>query len=101
RTIPHRSNRFAGQAAGVGARLRGSSPSSGMIGGGRSGTARVHAMATRIKAMPGCRVPDALIISGAGPYVDPWHDFPATSARLADIVRGIGCSVDVNEGVED
>jgi uncharacterized protein len=72
-----------------------------MIGGGRSGTARVHAMATRIKAMPGCRVPDALVISGAGPYVDPWHDFPATSARLADIVRGIGCSVDVNEGVED
>jgi type 1 glutamine amidotransferase len=58
-------------------------------------------MATRIMAMPGCRVPDALVISGAGPYVDPWHDFPATSARLAAIVRGLGCSVDVTEEVED
>jgi hypothetical protein len=58
-------------------------------------------MATRIKAMPGCRVPDALVISGAGPYVDPWHDFPATSARLAAIVNDLGYSVDVTEEVED
>jgi type 1 glutamine amidotransferase len=58
-------------------------------------------MATRIMAMPGCRVPDALVISGAGPYIDSWHDFPATSARLAAIVRGLGCSVDVTELVED
>jgi uncharacterized protein len=58
-------------------------------------------MATTIMAMPGCRVPDALVVSGAGPYVDPWHDFPATSARLADILSGLGCSVDVTEQVED
>ena len=51
--------------------------------------------------MSGCRVPDALVVSGAGPYVDPWHDFPATSARLADIISGLGYTVDVTERVED
>ena len=25
------------------------------------------------------------VISGAGRYSDPWHDFPATSARIAEI----------------
>ena len=46
-------------------------------------------------------MPDALVVSGAGPYVDPWHDFPATSARLADIISGLGYTVDVTERVED
>ncbi len=44
---------------------------------------------------------DALVVSGGGPYMDPWHDFSATSARLAEIVRGLGYSVDVTEQVED
>jgi uncharacterized protein len=58
-------------------------------------------MATRIMAMPGCRVPDALVVSGAGPYVDPWHDFPATSGRLAALIRNQGLTVEVTGDVED
>ena len=72
-----------------------------MSGGGRMRDRSGSAMATTIMAMPGCRVPDALVVSGAGPYVDPWHELPATSARLADIVSGLGYSVDVTEQVED
>ena len=45
--------------------------------------------------MSGCPVPDALVVSGAGPYVDPWHDFAATSARLAAILEGLGHRVDI------
>jgi type 1 glutamine amidotransferase len=44
---------------------------------------------------------DALIISGSGPYADPWHPFPITSARIADIVNSLGCSVVVTEEVEE
>ena len=51
--------------------------------------------------MPGCPVPDALVVSGAGPYADPWHDFAATSGRLAAILRDLGLLVDVTEDVED
>jgi uncharacterized protein len=58
-------------------------------------------MATRIMVMPGCRVPDAVVVSGAGPYLDPWHDFPATSGRLAAILRDLGLAVEVTEEVED
>ena len=50
--------------------------------------------------MPGCPVPDALVVSGAGPYVDPWHDFPATSARLAALLRNTGLTVDITTEVE-
>ena len=51
--------------------------------------------------MSGCPVPDALVVSGAGPYVDPWHDFAATSARLAAILEGLGYRVDITGEVED
>jgi len=51
--------------------------------------------------MSGCPVPDALVVSGAGPYVDPWHDFAATSARLAAILEGLGYGVDITGEVED
>ncbi|MFL6046675.1 MAG: ThuA domain-containing protein [Propionibacteriaceae bacterium] len=44
---------------------------------------------------------DALIISGSGLYADSWHPFPITSARIADIINGIGYSVDVTEDVEE
>lgn len=46
-------------------------------------------------------MPDALVVSGAGPYVDPWHDFAATSARLAAILEGLGHRVDITGEVED
>ena len=45
-------------------------------------------------------MPDALIVSGAGPYADAWHDFAATSARLAGIVEDAGGGVTVTEDVE-
>jgi hypothetical protein len=45
-------------------------------------------------------VPDALVVSGAGAYVDPWHDFAATSARLASLLRHGGFTVDVTGEVE-
>jgi len=51
--------------------------------------------------MSGCPVPDALVVSGAGPYVDPWHDFAATSARLAAILEGLGHRLDITGEVED
>jgi uncharacterized protein len=43
---------------------------------------------------------DALIISGSGPYADPWHPFPITSGRIADIVNDLGYSVDITEHIE-
>jgi type 1 glutamine amidotransferase len=52
-------------------------------------------------AMSGCRVPDALVVSGAGPYVDPWHDFDATSGRLAAVIQNLGYTVDITRDVED
>jgi len=42
----------------------------------------------------------ALILSGAGRYADPWHPFPETSGRLADILRGAGFHVEVSEAVD-
>lgn len=45
-------------------------------------------------------VPDALVVSGAGPYADAWHDFAATSARLAAVVEDAGCRAVVTEDVE-
>ena len=45
-------------------------------------------------------ISDVLVISGSGPYADPWHPFPATSARLASIIESLGCSVSVTDEVE-
>jgi hypothetical protein len=45
-------------------------------------------------------MPDVLLISGSGPYADPWHRFPATSARIAGIIGALGLSVEVTEDVE-
>ena len=44
--------------------------------------------------------PRALILSGAGRYADPWHPFAATSARIADILRGEGVEVEIVEDVD-
>ena len=35
------------------------------------------------------------ILSGAGPYADPWHDFPATSAAAARALHPLGLDVAV------
>lgn len=43
---------------------------------------------------------DALVISGAGAYTDAWHQFAATSARLAGVVEDAGYSVEVSDDVE-
>jgi uncharacterized protein len=43
---------------------------------------------------------DVVVISGAGPYADPWHPFADTSARLAAIVDSAGYAVHVREDVE-
>jgi hypothetical protein len=43
---------------------------------------------------------DVLVISGSAPYVDEWHDFPTTSARVATILEGLGHSVRLTEDVE-
>jgi type 1 glutamine amidotransferase len=43
---------------------------------------------------------DALVLSGAGAYADAWHQFVATSARLAGIVEDAGYSVEVTDDVE-
>ena len=43
---------------------------------------------------------DALVLSGAGAYADPWHPFVATSARLAGTVEEAGYSVEVTDDVE-
>lgn len=42
----------------------------------------------------------ALILSGAGRYADPWHPFADTSSRLADILRGEGFDVEISEDVD-
>lgn len=43
---------------------------------------------------------DVVLISGGGPYADPWHPFPETSARLAAIVESVGYSVRISKDVE-
>ena len=43
---------------------------------------------------------DVLVISGSGAYVDQWHDFPTTSARVAAVIEGLGHSVRLTEDVE-
>jgi hypothetical protein len=46
-------------------------------------------------------VADVLIVSGAGSYVDPWHPFPETSARLAALITSLGHRVRVADQVEE
>jgi type 1 glutamine amidotransferase len=41
----------------------------------------------------------SVILSGAGPYSDPWHAFPETSHRLSAIIRGLGHEVEVTEDI--
>src|SRR5690349_19137920 len=41
-----------------------------------------------------------MVLSGAERYADPWHDFPATSARLAEVVAGPGRRVRIVDDVE-
>jgi len=42
-----------------------------------------------------------LILSGGGPYADPWHPFGATSSRLAAIAGSLGHDVEVAEELEE
>jgi type 1 glutamine amidotransferase len=41
------------------------------------------------------------LISGAGPYADPWHSFAETSARLATIIGDLGHQVQLLDRVEN
>ncbi|MDQ1575582.1 MAG: uncharacterized protein QOH55_732 [Microbacteriaceae bacterium] len=43
----------------------------------------------------------ALILSGAGRFADPWHPFADTSAALADILRGEGFQVEIDERIDE
>ena len=43
---------------------------------------------------------DVLVISGGGAYVDQWHDFPTTSARVATVIEALGHSVRLTDDVE-
>jgi len=41
-----------------------------------------------------------LLLSGAGAYSDPWHDFAQTSARIAETIRELGVAVELSEDLE-
>jgi type 1 glutamine amidotransferase len=43
---------------------------------------------------------DVVLISGSGPYADPWHLFPATSGRIAGIIEDLGYTAKIIEDVE-
>jgi type 1 glutamine amidotransferase len=45
--------------------------------------------------------PRAVIVSGAGRYADPWHPFPATSARIAAVLESAGFEVEIDERVDE
>lgn len=51
----------------------------------------------RVDAHPALR---AVIATGAGRYADPWHPFPATSARIAAALRDDGWDVTVDDDVD-
>lgn len=44
--------------------------------------------------------PRAVIVSGAGRYADPWHPFPATSARIAAVLESAGFETEIDERVD-
>jgi uncharacterized protein len=43
----------------------------------------------------------AVILSGAGRFADQWHDFAATSARIADILSDAGFETEIAENVDE
>ncbi len=43
---------------------------------------------------------NVLILSGAGRHADPWHEYPATSAALAELLAGPGRDVEVSEDID-
>jgi hypothetical protein len=45
-------------------------------------------------------VADILIVSGSDAYSDPWHRFPQTSGRLAEILHDLGHTTRITEDVE-
>lgn len=45
--------------------------------------------------------PNAVILSGAGRFADPWHPFAETSERIAGILASIGFRVEITEKVDD
>lgn len=40
-------------------------------------------------------IPDVVVVSGEGRLADPWHDFPGTSARIAQILTAHGLRAEV------
>lgn len=42
----------------------------------------------------------ALLFSGGGDYTDPWHPYPASSDELAEVLRGAGVDVEVEDSVD-
>lgn len=42
----------------------------------------------------------SLILSGTGRYADPWHPFPETSTRIADLLAGAGHKVTVETDID-
>jgi type 1 glutamine amidotransferase len=57
----------------------------------------VHPESVTSGSEPRARTVRALILSGAGPYADPWHRFSETSERLAELLTGPGYGVEVSE----
>ncbi len=43
---------------------------------------------------------EALILSGAGRYADPWHRFEQTSARISQILEADGYKVEIADDVD-
>lgn len=43
---------------------------------------------------------EVLVVSGSGPYADPWHRFPETTRRLVEILDDLGHTTRVAEEVE-
>jgi len=45
-------------------------------------------------------MPEAVILSGAGRYADPWHRFADTSARLAALAHDSGWTATITEDID-
>jgi type 1 glutamine amidotransferase len=43
----------------------------------------------------------AVVLSGAGRFADQWHDFAATSSRIADILSEAGFETEIAENVDE
>ena len=41
-----------------------------------------------------------VVVSGSGRYSDPWHPFPVTSARVADVLAQAGHDVEISDDVD-